>query len=427
MFFKKSKECLNEFLGVKGKDDTFFSDKNACLKEITPEDIEKEFKNLAFLRFSEKLEDIFKSYFVKVKINQIRFAMAFGIFLYSVFAVLDYLIFPEVMYDLWIIRTFMVLIGFFFLLYTYFSPNKGIIELLMSVLIFVGGIGVLLMIILIDLYVEKAHIYYAGLLLVVFFAYTFSSVRLVYATVPAFFVTVAYIFADVTYIKTDKMILINNAFFLLSANVMGIFAGYILEYFFRKNFLQSFLIFLEKKQTDFLNKKLYELSITDELTDVANRRFFQEFLEREINRAVREKYSISLLIIDVDNFKEYNDTFGHTAGDLCLKKIATVLKRYKKRPYDLVARYGGDEFVIVLPKAPEEYTYRVAESIRSDIERLNIKNKGSMRNITVSIGVAVLNGNVSSGKLSKDLINTADKALYTAKRKGRNRVVKLKI
>ncbi|ACO04295.1 MAG TPA: GGDEF domain-containing protein [Persephonella sp.] len=427
MFFKKSKECINEFLGYRGTEDLFFTENNESIKDISREDIEREFRNLSFLYFSRKIEQIFKDYFLKVKINQIRFALAFGLFLYSIFAVLDYLLFPQVMYDLWVVRAFVVSIGLSALAYSYVSKNKTFLEFFVSVVIFIGGMGILLMIILIDFYEEKAHIYYAGLLLVVFFAYTFSSIRLLYAVVPSISVVIAYLIADITYIKTEKFILINNSFFLVSANVMGIFAGYMLEYFFRKNFLQSFLIFLDKKKTEYLNRKLYEMTITDELTKVANRRFFQEAVEKELKRAYRERYPVSLLIVDVDHFKEYNDSFGHTAGDRCLCSVAEILKKYRKRSYDLVARYGGDEFIVVLPKASEDYAMNVAQMIRSDVEDLCIKHIEPFNRVTVSIGVAVLNGKRIKGVTVKNLINTADKALYIAKKEGRNRVVKLDI
>ncbi len=427
MFFKKSKECINEFLGQRGNEDLFFTENNESIKDISREEIEREFRNLPFLYFSGKIEGIFKDYFLKIKINQIRLALVFGIFLYTVFAVLDYLLFPQVMYDLWIIRFFVVSIGISALLYSYVSRNKTLLEFFISLIIFIGGTGILLMIILIDFYEEKAHIYYAGLLLVVFFAYTFSSIRLLYALIPSIFVVVAYIVADITYIKTEKFILINNSFFLVSANVMGIFAGYMLEYFFRKNFLQSFLIFIDKKKTEYLNKKLYEMTITDELTRVANRRFFQKEIEKELKRAYREKYPVSLLIVDVDHFKEYNDTFGHTAGDRCLCNIADILKKYKKRPYDLVARYGGDEFIIVLPKASNDYAVNVAENIRSKVEDLCMKHISPFNKITVSIGVAVLNGEKNNEVTVKNLINTADKALYIAKKEGRNKVAILNV
>ncbi|WP_457622586.1 diguanylate cyclase [Persephonella sp.] len=427
MFLRKSKECINEFLGNKGTEDLFFTEDNVSIKSISEEEVKREFRNLSFLYFSKKIEKIFKAYFLRVKINQIRFALAFGMFLYVIFAVLDYLLFPQVMHDLWIIRAFVVSIGMAVLVYTFVSKGKALVEFFISVVIFVGGMGILLMIILIDFYEEKAHIYYAGLLLVIFFAYTFSSIRLLYALLPSVLVTVAYLVADLTYIKTDKFILINNGFFLVSTNAMGIFAGYMLEYFFRKNFLQSFLIFLDKKKTEYLNKKLYEMTITDELTKVANRRFFQETLEKELKRAYRENYPVSLLMVDVDHFKEYNDSFGHTAGDRCLCSVAKILKKYRKRSYDLVARYGGDEFIVVLPKASEDYAVDVAENIRYEVEKLDMKHVKPFDKVTVSIGVAVLNNKNTKNLSVKDLLNTADKALYRAKKEGRNRVVRLNV
>lgn len=171
-----------------------------------------------------------------------------------------------------------------------------------------------------------------------------------------------------------------------------------------------------------LEEKLRQLSALDGLTELANRRFFDEFLEREWQRAKRSKMPISLLMADIDFFKAYNDTYGHLAGDDCLKRVALVIKNRLKRPGDLAARYGGEEFAGILTETDAVGALRVAEDIRRGIEDLQINHSASpiSNNITISIGVATVSATANNSPTF--LIDSSDKALYMAKQKGRNRV-----
>ncbi len=175
---------------------------------------------------------------------------------------------------------------------------------------------------------------------------------------------------------------------------------------------------LEKTQ-----KKLTQLSFQDELTGVANRRRFDHVLENEWRRAEREKQPFSLLMIDIDYFKKYNDTYGHQAGDACLTRVATAMQAQLKRPGDLLARYGGEEFSAILPNTDLKGADQIAESLHKAINDINIPHKSSevCGRVTISIGASSGNADTCSGE--KDLISIADKALYEAKSKGRNRTV----
>nr|GEU28358.1 ornithine carbamoyltransferase, chloroplastic [Tanacetum cinerariifolium] len=171
------------------------------------------------------------------------------------------------------------------------------------------------------------------------------------------------------------------------------------------------------------NIELQKLAALDALTGIANRRRFDETMRVEWQRGQRDKKPLTLLMCDVDFFKVYNDSFGHLAGDLALKKVAAVLTEHLKRPADLAARYGGEEFVIILPETPLAGALIVAESCRRHLEQLAIENPQAttaLSCVTMSIGVASV---VPSPKSSIDeLIQHADQALYTAKSGGRNRV-----
>lgn len=172
------------------------------------------------------------------------------------------------------------------------------------------------------------------------------------------------------------------------------------------------------------NAELEYLSSHDSLTGLHNRRTADEILQREWNRAVRAKSSITLMMIDVDHFKKYNDLYGHQAGDACLQRIASEMKLVLNRPSDLLARYGGEEFIAILPETNKQGAAQVAEKIRQAIVDIEIPHEGSDKNVvTVSIGV----GTTQPVRLMnfEKLVSCADSALYRAKERGRNRVVEV--
>ena len=159
----------------------------------------------------------------------------------------------------------------------------------------------------------------------------------------------------------------------------------------------------------------------DGLTEIANRRYFDEYSDKEWKRAQRDQNPFSVVMIDLDSFKSYNDTYGHQQGDVCLKKVADVLKGAMKRPADLAARYGGEEFVLILPDTDAEGALNLAKKLRKDVEGLKLEHKNNVceKWVTVSLGVAT--DVVKKGNSFADLLAKADKALYKAKESGRNR------
>ncbi|EKN68741.1 diguanylate cyclase [Schinkia azotoformans] len=165
-----------------------------------------------------------------------------------------------------------------------------------------------------------------------------------------------------------------------------------------------------------------QISTLDGLTGIANRRYFDEKLESEWENSIRNSTSLSLLLIDIDYFKAYNDTYGHLGGDKCLRKVAKTLKETLKKPSDLACRYGGEEFVIILPDTDGEGARGIAENIRMAIEQLKIPHKQSKvsDHVTVCVGYATKKPN--SFMRIKDFIYQSDQALYMAKEEGRNRI-----
>lgn len=166
-----------------------------------------------------------------------------------------------------------------------------------------------------------------------------------------------------------------------------------------------------------------KLSATDALTGIANRRYFDRRLSSEVSRAFRDRSRLSLVICDIDYFKQYNDLYGHQQGDECLKAFARVLESYCRRGGDLAARIGGEEFALLLPSTEHAAALRLAEQARAAFDELGVKHEGSKvaGNTTASFGVATVTpDDLEAGTA---LVGSADKALYFAKEHGRNRVV----
>jgi len=185
-----------------------------------------------------------------------------------------------------------------------------------------------------------------------------------------------------------------------------------------------------KERTDQLNRAMLELerlSVTDDLTQLSNRRFFNRELRKEISRASRTQSALSVVYLDLDYFKQFNDCYGHEAGDHCLRMVAEALTACAQRSEDVVARYGGEEFVLLLPGLRAEQALLVAEDVSARVAALDCVPETSLRatdvapitQVTISAGVA----EYLPDNTAEQLLHQADQALYQAKQEGRNRIV----
>ncbi|MCD8522056.1 MAG: diguanylate cyclase [Saccharospirillaceae bacterium] len=200
---------------------------------------------------------------------------------------------------------------------------------------------------------------------------------------------------------------------------MGGYLAYAIESSARSDYMKNRLLALEAERLQYLTRRLHLLSTTDSLTGIANRRYLEECLVSEWRRCLRAQRPLALIMIDIDNFKDYNDHYGHQQGDRCLRDIAQAMTAFCQRPGDLCARYGGEEFIIILPDtALAEATY-MAEKIRESVVALAIPHAVSGHSVaTISAGVASMIPQADSS--SDDLLRSADRALYQAKEQGRN-------
>ncbi|WP_454254708.1 sensor domain-containing diguanylate cyclase [Pseudomonas sp. Marseille-Q8238] len=209
---------------------------------------------------------------------------------------------------------------------------------------------------------------------------------------------------------------------LLLALILGLFGFYLIHLIKRGQKTEAELLATRDALRAF-NQRLEKQALEDELTRLANRRRFARALEDEFSRAARYQRPLSLILFDVDYFKQYNDIYGHSAGDECLRAVAEAIRSGQKRSADLAARYGGEEFCLLLPETDAEGALQVAEQVRAAVEALAIPHTGCPWNtLSVSAGVRTCSPGQCAAT-AQGLVEEADKALYAAKAAGRNRVV----
>jgi len=248
------------------------------------------------------------------------------------------------------------------------------------------------------------------LLLTAIFIYFMAGLRFYQALAANVFVTLVYL-AGGTALQLPGREFGYHAMTIVVANIFCASVVYMHEKTSRMRFLEAGL--------------LREMVARDGLTGIQNRRMFDQHIQRTWHQAVRESERLAVLLVDIDCFKDYNDRYGHQAGDECLRAVAVSLSQCARRPLDFVARYGGEEFAVVLYEANREYVAEVLTRIQRSIAELNIPHEASLvaSRLTVSIGAALILPN--SNRTHDGLIQLADEALYSAKEQGRNCVVVL--
>ncbi|WP_456379680.1 GGDEF domain-containing protein [Thiolapillus sp.] len=381
--------------------------------------------NLITLSFQDpRLERHYRNSYSRRYRFQSLLAMEVALVLFGLFAVLDWLLYPQLVEQLWGIRfgfALPALLIIFILLLgrVYFRYGQ---QLMVASLI-VSNVAVVAMTVVIPAHLND--VYVAGLMLVALYGYTVARLRFVWATAGNWFGVIAYNLANIWWGDASHWDLVAGNFFCISTNVMGMVASYSMEYDSRRGFLLQQQLRRERSQLNLVNRRLEKQVLTDELTDLANRRSFFERFHEEWRRVRRERQYLALVMIDIDHFKEFNDAFGHQAGDECLKQVAAVFQEHARRAGDVPARLGGEEFVLLLPETSPVAACEKAEAVRKSVARMEIHapQQGLLegRHISISCGIAAVVPDQESSP--DDLLAQADKALYQAKEQGRNRVV----
>jgi len=377
---------------------------------------------LRILRFPETFESAFKEYYYRNTLKHVRVALLTGMFLYALFGIVDMQLPPHDRNHMWFIRYAVIcpMISAA-LAFTYMNKLRRFMQPVLWFVMLTGSLGIVGMVYFDPM--PAQNYYYSGILLLIMGAFTFVSFRLYYAITWAVATLAAYELVANFATHTDVNHIVQNTFTIVATVIIGSFSNCLMENYLRRDFLNNILLGHENRQLQRASEELRRLSISDALTTLGNRRHFDLMLDQEWMRAMRSATPISLILIDIDYFKNFNDTYGHQAGDDCIRLVAQKVRSVAKRPGDTSARYGGEEFAVLLSDTELTAATAIAEKCRVCVQSLNIPHAHSMvcDAVTISAGVATM---VPNGETSrKALVEAADMALYRAKSEGRNRVV----
>lgn len=265
------------------------------------------------------------------------------------------------------------------------------------------------------------HFYANAMSVVILVVFVLSRLQFFWGVITALLMLIALTAHLLVLTPNASLDLITLQYFVfLTAVGFALPGTYLIERALRTNYLQSQLLGLEQKGLEETNLNLEILTATDGLTHIANRRSFDRALEREWSRQTRTESPLSLLMLDVDYFKKFNDHYGHQRGDECLRQVAKAIEQFARRPGDLAARYGGEEFALILPNSRPEDAMGIARQIVEAVAALHLPHADSpLGHVTTSVGIATMIPMPDIGP--EQIIMRADEALYKAKRGGRNR------
>jgi diguanylate cyclase (GGDEF)-like protein len=264
--------------------------------------------------------------------------------------------------------------------------------------------------------------YHTGVILIIMFGNIVIRQRFWFAFATSVAVLLLFIAGISQLQQMSQEIKLNSDMVLFSAVAISLVANYQMEYDSRQGYLHTLLQRIEALKLKRSRDELDRQANSDPLTGLANRRYFDSHLLIEWGRAQRELKSIALIYLDVDNFKAYNDHYGHQAGDECLIRVANKIQQCVQRNGDVCARYGGEEFVILLPQTSLASARAMAEKVRAAVEAAELRHEYSDASKVVTISCGVACTVPAAGDNSGKLLGEADQALYAAKSSGRNRV-----
>lgn len=374
------------------------------------------------LRFSARLERQFQDYYAVTFKNYRRASLMIALLVIGMVGLLDVVVFGDDWYTIAKIRyglgvPFVAIAGFFV-----FSERFLVLQqqLITHCCFFISFTATVLLLVGPD---SAYPLYLAAYILLALFAGAIVRLSFSRAAMVMLLTAVGFNYL-IIYLRPQPLDIIAsyNAYFTCAA-LMSLAANYYMEMSVRREFVQQKLIRLERNQLKEMNHKLHHMATVDPLTGVSNRRQLEKSLDAEWRRASRSNAELSLLMIDIDAFKKYNDGYGHQAGDRCLAKIAECIANSFKRSSDTVARYGGEEFVALLPETSAEQAAQLAEMLCDNVRRLGVEHgfSDTAKVVTLSVGVATCRPTIDGS--FEDVVRWADLALYEAKESGRNRFV----
>lgn len=383
------------------------------------------------LKFPEDIEKGYNDHSNANFIKSSRLILPFGILFYLAFGFSDFALGEEQADILWLIRVIIsaiMLVGIVLLFNN--RALHWVIELTTLGMTVIG-----LSIVLFIYMLEEPYSYAYHLGLVPWQVFILIALRSYLRAITISSLTVFICYILIAYSKdfapyqpeVDRLIYIMLPLFTLFWGLliaMGVYLGYQIERSSRVDYIQNRLLSIDARRLTLLSEELHLLSTTDSLTGLANRRHFEYCFDLEWRRAIRTQDSIALIMIDIDYFKKYNDLYGHQAGDECLRTVCASLRSYAQRSGELVVRYGGEEFLVLLPRMTLASAQHIAKNMCRKVKELNITHANSNEeNVTISIGVSAMIPNQNDD--DESLLRDADRALYQAKANGRNCVVSI--
>jgi diguanylate cyclase (GGDEF)-like protein len=372
--------------------------------------------------FRDPLESLYQQDQAVRRQSQWRSGLILGVAVYTLFGIIDWLLMRDRIGDVWLIRFggLLMVLAFLGVWHSRRSPSRtaGQARYVSTLLIVLAMEGIVAM-----APAQGRDAYLMTLVLLFLLSFILLRTPFNYALRVTSIAVMLHNLVLITVVGASALEIIIHNILLLGASGIALLTSYLLEGNERRSFLQTLLVQYQKAELGEVNAQLERLSVEDPLTGLANRRRFEAILDEEWRRCLRQELPMAVMMVDVDSFKLYNDTYGHQAGDECLSRIAHELRLFARRPGDCVARYGGEEFVIVWPGATVDEAYLEMQKLVVQIRSLRIRHHVSSvcDVVTVSAGIAacVPGAHDSPYRLVRD----ADMALYHAKRQGRNRCV----
>lgn len=369
-------------------------------------ELEKELANISRLHFSsDKLEDAYSRQFIKNNRTRHRISCVIGIITLLLFMIQDLQTFPEQSKEFYLIIRAGICLPFFVLAFFVSqmpSMRRQLPYWIVTALLLLGLGSVAIVAIN---YTNNHVSPYEGILLTIIASYFLVGLDFRAASMCSSLIVISYLYVVVFIYEDSNMIYYNLSFVIVTAVICSV-GGFGVEKQLRINFIK--------------NEILTILSQRDGLTGIYNRATLEHKLNQTIRSSIRENIGIAFALIDVDLFKNYNDEYGHIAGDQCIRSIATALQKCCKRPTDFCARYGGEEFALIWYPTKDKSPEAMARAIKTQIDSLAIEHTASNISEIVTVSGGIVYFEPSSQISNDNIFNAADKALYLAKYFGRN-------
>jgi len=378
------------------------------------------------LRFYDELEKRFDQGVASLQARDARNNYFLAMFFCDIFAIADYRFLPDVYLTAWLLRFAVITPLFMLTIWAEFYSKQAFRRGWATLALMLVTTAALMYPVIISNSHDVVH-YHVGLIVVVLFSNLLTDLRFALALLGSILFSIMYLLELIFGLNLPGHLINNYAMVSLSVVFLSLVATFRRERHLRTVFLMLALLDIAEQRQIEANAALRKLATQDPLTGLANRRRFDDEYPRLWKEAIRQSQPLSILFIDLDRFKAYNDTYGHAKGDEVLERFAEVVRETAtRRPLDLAVRNGGEEFLVVLPDTPLDVAIGIAQALVKRFADLALPHERSSYGVvTVSVGVA--GGQPQPGQSAPDYVERADAAMYKAKENGRNRVESIAI